>query len=1035
MSSWLGGIISKLSPRKSISLSNLSEDGTDSSTPIVENIEPDHRTTDYLEINEKRITRTAKIKRRRNTSQTQSVPPSPKPSGSPMQRRLSALLLREKSPARRFLTTGLNMLTRNATTSPPMSSPEGSDSEQDHTDGNQNEGNPAEPTDIQQNEETEDRYTSWVSGYVDSANMVKKQLFAKQASAEEASTSKAAHVLASNETEVAQGEVIDAATSTDDSNFAPMEPTPKHKKRKSSTPVPQKENEKETSCTTEANKERSGSRTSTRELRPRQESPKRKLFPFHFELKKRKRGPDFTVQEEREIVDHFKAHGGFGKRGGNTVWKQMELAGVCHPRPWQSLKQRFHAYILQDLDHFGVTEEDLLSVTVPEAQSQVDDTRAEKELQLELSNDEEEEEENFEDASEDVENQLSLTSDAGEETPSTPIRASADDQALPTTPINSSIKGSAVPGTPVYECQVLADRQAELLSEIRQLSQGITVGHLAPPGTPKKQAGKETLQEKARRTQSAPPASKSNELSSKEKPRQERVSVEKEVVPDVEKLKGQRIPYSEKEEQEMINYFLKYGGFLCKGGNIVWQRMEASKQVPGRTWQSLKERFNKYTCKKLHLFGVKKRDLIEGGSEKRAPVAQILAPSEPVNSPPRKRKRGPPYTIEEEMSMVKYFLNHLGKYAQRRGNLVWKEMEASRTCPGRSWASLKQRFSSFVQNNLEKFGVFEGAFMGVPELQLTKDSSQNNDNSADPKSSKEGTEEDVPNREEDTSGSKFRKPYSPKEEREIVDYLSAKGGFNRVGGNELWKEMEEEGVCKGRSWQSLKARYVKAISGRLEEFGTSREALENADMVLQKKKQHQKTSFLDSGDGVASDPEEEMTLQKETVTNNCEPEHSSEVDTQRLIDTIFGDEKELDIEVAELEDETNPSVAAEFHVEHNDEGEPSELDLLTIEMNSNRQQTNPIITNDSKGSQDEKDEFDCDSDSGSDTLMDRIIAKSKRGGSGGQKRGKRRKDVELETEEEETGLSIKEKLKVDKKRKAESQEVQDSPPKKRMRVS
>ena len=77
--------------------------------------------------------------------------------------------------------------------------------------------------------------------------------------------------------------------------------------------------------------------------------------------------------------------------------------------------------------------------------------------------------------------------------------------------------------------------------------------------------------------------------------------------------------------------------------------------------------------------------------------------------------------------------------------------------------------------------------------------------------------------------------------------------------------------------------------------------------------------------------------------------------------------------------------------------------------------------------------------------MDRIIAKSKRGGSAG---GKRRKEVELGTEEEETGLSIKEKLKVDKtgmsikekekidkKRKAESQEVQDSPPKKRMRVS
>ena len=66
--------------------------------------------------------------------------------------------------------------------------------------------------------------------------------------------------------------------------------------------------------------------------------------------------------------------------------------------------------------------------------------------------------------------------------------------------------------------------------------------------------------------------------------------------------------------------------------------------------------------------------------------------------------------------------------------------------------------------------------------------------------------------------------------------------------------------------------------------------------------------------------------------------------------------------------------------------------------------------------------------------MDRIIAKSKRGGSGGQKRGKRRKEAEVETEEDARS-SIKERLKVEKKRKAETQEIQDSPPKKRMRVS
>ena len=328
---------------------------------------------------------------------------------------------------------------------------------------------------------------------------------------------------------------------------------------------------------------------------------------------------------------------------------------------------------------------------------------------------------------------------------------------------------------------MLADRQAELLSEIRQLSKGITVGRMAPPGTPSKEGGKESLQEKARRTQSVPPATKPKDQYDKEKSRQQRASVEKEVLPDVEKVK-QRTPYSEQEEREMIDYFLKYGGFLCKGGNLVWKRMEESKCVPGRSWQSLKERFNKYTCQKLHLFGVKKRDLIEGGSpiEKRTSLAPIPAPAQRVDSPARKRKRGPPYSTEEERSMVKYFLNHTGKYAQRRGNLIWKEMETARICPGRSWASLKQRFSSFVQNNLEAFGVFEGTFMGVAELQLTKDTSPVSETATD------RTEEDASNREGSHTGSKFRKPYSAEEEKEVVDYLLTKGGLSRVGGNQLW---------------------------------------------------------------------------------------------------------------------------------------------------------------------------------------------------------------------------------------------------------
>ena len=561
---------------------------------------------------------------------------------------------------------------------------------------------------------------------------------------------------------------------------------------------------------------------------------------------------------------------------------------------------------------------------------------------------------------------------------------------------------------------MLADRQAELLSEIRQLSRGITVGRMAPPGTPSKEGGKETLQEKARRTQSAPPATKPKDQYDKEKSRQQRASVEKELLPDVKKVK-QRTPYSEQEEREMIDYFLKYGGFLCKGGNLVWKRMEESKCVPRRSWQSLKERFNKYTCQKLHLFGVKKRDLIEGGSsfEKRTSLAPIPAPAQRVDSPARKRKRGPPYSTEEERSMVKYFLNHTGKYAQRRGNLVWKEMETARICPGRSWASLKQRFSSFVQNNLEAFGVFEGTFMGVAELQLTKDTSPANETATD------RTEEDAINREGNQSESKFRKPYSAEEEREVVDYLLTKGGLSRVGGNQLWKEMEEEGVCSGRSWQSLKARFAKAIIGRLQDFGTSREALETADSKLHSKKNttQKEKSFIDEG--------EDSVPVDEILANELQPEDSPEVDTQKLITTIFGDDNELDIGLNREANKDGAPSEQEVEVDPNKDDEPSELELLSMELAENNK-TNPNNT------PSEKDEFDTDSDSdGNDSLMNRIIAKSKRKRQG--QRGKRGKQQERSEENE---LSVKERsTMLEKKRKAETQEVQDSPPKKRLRVS
>ena len=952
MSSWLGGIISKLSPRKSVSLSNLFEDGTDSSTPVVENIEPEHRTTDYLEVREKRITRAEKIKRKRSLSKTKTPPPS----STPIKRRLSELLLREKSPGRRFLETGLDMLTRNTATSPPTSSevtPDASDSD----------SNPAEAT--------EEPYCTWVNDYVSSAELAKKRLFGGE-------TSTTATISTASETSIetysSQTEIIlDEQVTVEVSNASASENIVIEA---SSSPRDELTTDEEMA------------RVNARKSMPRQAkiareiSPKRKLFPFNFEIKKRKRGPDFTVKEEREIVEFFKVQGGFKNRGGNTVWKKMEERGVCRPRTWQSLKQRFQAFICHDLQHFGVTEDQLLAVdegTRTETSmtaSLLDDHSQLQETSNHDPNDgstnaAKESDEIFEDASEEVD--MSIDYDI-----TAPLQC-------PATPETSSIKGSAVPGTPVYKCQVLADRQAELLSEIRQLSEGVSLANLALPGTPRKQQITTAVTKQALSWKPKP-----QEVPAKNKEKE--AEKEKEVIPDVFKI-SKRLPYSTAEEQEIINYLLKYGGFLSKGGNVLWKSMEKSAMVcPGRSWQSLKERFNKTTCNHLHVFGIKKRDLIEGGGENRQAVAVYVQPSENDEASPRKRRRGPPFSRKEENSIVKYFLEK-GNYSYRRGNLVWKQMEQSRVCPGRTWQSIKQRFTSFIQKNLYAFDVSEAALMGVPDLipNVTCEIEM------------EHEKEKLQASKECTSEAKYRQPYSADEEKEIVAFLLENGGYSSKGGNELWKRMENKGVCKGRTWQSIKARFSKAINTSLEDFDTSEEALYRADKKkpdYNKPWETEKTGSHSKSNIERPEKVQETEKETEVLKEVIDITPQLDVDTQELMNTIFGTEGPLDIEVSVecVEGETSEEPMAEFHIDHN-EGEPSELDLLSIELNSES------------------------------TFLNRVIAKS----------APKNKRTRRKSSGSDAGLdiSLKEMFSAieAKKRKSLSQEHPMSPPKKKMRVT
>ena len=65
-----------------------------------------------------------------------------------------------------------------------------------------------------------------------------------------------------------------------------------------------------------------------------------------------------------------------------------------------------------------------------------------------------------------------------------------------------------------------------------------------------------------------------------------------------------RRDYVPKEEQEIINWIIKNRQFSAVGGIAMWKLLEASGEVPGRTYQSMKERFRKKILPKIEFFDI-----------------------------------------------------------------------------------------------------------------------------------------------------------------------------------------------------------------------------------------------------------------------------------------------------------------------------------------------------------------------------------------------------------------------------------------------
>ena len=70
-----------------------------------------------------------------------------------------------------------------------------------------------------------------------------------------------------------------------------------------------------------------------------------------------------------------------------------------------------------------------------------------------------------------------------------------------------------------------------------------------------------------------------------------------------------RKPYSKSEERAMVTFFLNEGGYQNRKGRAIWMKMESMKICNGRTWQSMKGRWENYVSKDLKKFNISEEDL------------------------------------------------------------------------------------------------------------------------------------------------------------------------------------------------------------------------------------------------------------------------------------------------------------------------------------------------------------------------------------------------------------------------------------------
>ena len=70
---------------------------------------------------------------------------------------------------------------------------------------------------------------------------------------------------------------------------------------------------------------------------------------------------NYTMTEDKVILDYIISHNQYHGVGGAKLWKEMEKESVLGGRSWQGMKLRFHGVIMEDLESYNLTNDQTAS--------------------------------------------------------------------------------------------------------------------------------------------------------------------------------------------------------------------------------------------------------------------------------------------------------------------------------------------------------------------------------------------------------------------------------------------------------------------------------------------------------------------------------------------------------------------------------------------------------------------------------------------------------------------------------------------------